>query len=100
MPDPSLRPQGLKPQTPGLRPQTAENTAFGENIDDLRLQTCENAAPGNTFRRCQATDLRKCYAGRHISTTSSLRSAKTPRLATNIDDLRPQTCENAAPGDN
>ena len=118
-----LRPQRLNPKTPGLslRPQvpglrsaktprqattstisglrSAKTPRLATNFDDLRPQTCENAAPGDEFRRSQASDLRKCHARRQKSTISGLRSSKMPCLATNIDDLRPRTCENAAPGD-
>merc|ERR1712079_75805 len=126
--------QDPRPQTPGPRPQICENGAPGDDFrrsqasdlrkrrawrrfstisglrpakkarlatifDDLRPQTCENGAPGDDFRRSQASDLRKRRAWRRFSTISGLRPAKTPRLATIFDDLRPQTREKAAPGD-
>ena len=85
-----LRPQGLKPQTPGLRSQ----------VPDLRPQGLKPKTPGLSLRP-QAPGLRSAKTLRQAtkSTISGLRSAKTPRLATNFDDLKPQTCENATPGD-
>ena len=84
IPDP--RPQGLKPKTPGLRPQvpglrSAKTPRQATRIVDLRPQTCKNAAPGDTHRRSQASDLRKRRAWQQ-----------------QIDDLKLQTCENAALG--
>merc|ERR1712214_242447 len=81
----------------GLRP--AKTPRLATNFDDLRPQTCENAAPGDEFRRSQASDLRTRRAWQRISTISGFRPAKTPRPATNVDDLRPLICKNAAPGD-
>merc|ERR1712235_109706 len=77
---PSLRPHASdpKPQTPSLRPQ-ASDPKF--QTPDLRPQGLKPKTPS----------LKPQVPG--------LRSAKTPRQATNFDDLRPQICENAAPGD-
>ena len=63
----------------------------------MAASDCRKCYAQRENRRSQTSDLRKAHAWQHKAMISNLSPAETIRLATKIDDLRLQICENVMP---